>query len=165
MINIHSIRKYTDFGMSEQCATSLQMARINGTAKSFDIKLTVETFICVFKNLQNLCLNVPFLDIGSKRLLNAKRPLNNHSCSTVGSVVLFFRFCLGLAFGVIRNDFKAYPEFPTRYPRFRLCNTSNNWLSRKIKLSWTDPGHLQTKSINLICFQRTCWVLDKAQIL
>ena len=60
MNNIQSIRINTDFRMSEQCVTFLQMARItsifNGSARSLDIKITVEIVFCVKKNRQNLCL-------------------------------------------------------------------------------------------------------------
>ena len=60
MNNIQSIRINTDSRMSEQCVTFLQMARItsisNGSSRSLDIKITVEILICVFKNMQNLCL-------------------------------------------------------------------------------------------------------------
>ena len=60
MINIQSIRINTDFRMSEQCVTPLQIARItsnfNGSARSFGIKITVEILFCVLKNIQNLRL-------------------------------------------------------------------------------------------------------------
>ena len=62
MNNIKSIRLNTDFRMSEQCVTFLQMAQVtsifNGSARSFDVKITVEIVFCVLKNMQNLCLNI-----------------------------------------------------------------------------------------------------------
>ena len=60
MNKIQSIRINTDFRMLEQCVTFLQMAQItsifNGSARSPDIKITVELLFCVLKNMQNLCL-------------------------------------------------------------------------------------------------------------
>ena len=61
MINIHIIWINTDFCMSEQCVTPLQMAQItsifNGSARRFDINITIEILFCVLKkNMQNLCL-------------------------------------------------------------------------------------------------------------
>ena len=62
MNKIKSIGINTDFRMSEQCVTILQMAQVtsifNGSARSFDVKITVEILFCVLKNMQNLCLNI-----------------------------------------------------------------------------------------------------------
>ena len=60
--NIKSIRINTDFRMSGQCVTFLQMTQVtsifNGRARSFDVKITVEILFWVLKNIQNLCLNI-----------------------------------------------------------------------------------------------------------
>ena len=62
MNNIKSIGINTDFRMSEQCVTFLQMTQVtsvfNGSARNFDVKITVEILFCVLKNMQNLCLNI-----------------------------------------------------------------------------------------------------------
>lgn len=74
--------------------------------------------------------------------LNSKCLL--YMCPAMDLVVLYLCLSLLSTVGVIKIGCSEYPEFPRSPLIFWFLKRSCNWISRILKLPWTEPGHLQT---------------------